>query len=209
MLKTKYLAVDYGGVLAHHYCEPFQSELAGLLGVSVETCKGLISEKSPQGKAYRIGELDKNQFWNIVSSLSGHANNNLNIDYLQELWSKTYQPDMELINFIFEIKNKVDVKIILATNSDYFRSLYLKNNFEFYNQFDLIVSSWEYKVVKPSSDFFNKLIELTVQKGEPSDILFIDDRLATTNSAKEHGIDTYTYSNFIELKKFIGEYYNI
>lgn len=209
MTKTKYLAIDYGGVLAHHYCEPYQTELADLLGVSVDACKSLLSEKSPQGKSYRIAELDKAQFWDTVLSLAGRNKNNIDIDYLQELWSKTYQPDWELIDFVFGLKQKIDIKIILATNSDFIRSQYIKSNFEFYDKFDLVLSSWQYKVVKPSKEFFMKLIELTVIDDEPKNILFIDDRINTTNLAKEHGIDIYTYSNLRDFQGFIKKYYKI
>ncbi len=209
MKKNRYLALDYGGVIAYHYCEPFQTKIAELLNVSVETCKGLVSEKSAQGKAYRIGELDKSQFWQIVLSLSGQEGKDIDIDYLQELWSKTYQPNLELISFLFDIKEKLGVKLVLATNSDYLRSLYIKTNFEFYGKFDLIVSSWEYKIMKPSHEYFTKLIELTVNKGSPSDILFVDDRESTTLIAQKHGIDTYTYSNLENFINFIEEYYKI
>ncbi len=201
--------MDYGGVLSHHYCEPYQSEMAGLLNVSVETCKSLVSEKSSQGESYRIGELDKNQFWQIVLSLSGQQNENINIDYLQELWSKTYQPNFEVIDFIFSVKEKLGIKVVLATNSDYLRSLYIKNNFEFSSKFDLVVSSWEHKVLKPSKEFFTKLIEITVSDGKPSDILFVDDRQSATNAAQEYGINIHTYTNFTYFRQFVEEYYKI
>jgi FMN phosphatase YigB (HAD superfamily) len=197
MTKIKYLAIDYGGVLAYHYCEPYQTELADLLGVSVEVCKNLISEKSPQGRAYRMKELDTVQFWDIVLSLAGRNKNNIDIDYLQELWSRTYQPNWEMIDFVFGIKQNIDVKIVLATNSDFTRNQFIKNHFAFYNKFDLVLASWQYKVVKPSKDFFVKLIELTVKTEPSNNILFVDDRINTTNAAKEYGMDIYTYSNLI------------
>lgn len=46
---------DYGGVVSHHYCEPWQSNLSTLLGTTPQKVKGLLSESGSLGRDYRLG----------------------------------------------------------------------------------------------------------------------------------------------------------
>ena len=106
MTNIKVILIDYGGVLAHHYCQPYQSMLANLLGVSIEESKKLISEKSKQGKLYRKNEISKDKFWDVVTHLSKIDSSKVSNDDLQLLWAKTYIIDYRLLNLIKVLRKK-------------------------------------------------------------------------------------------------------
>ena len=201
-LEIDILAVDYGGVLAHHYCEPYQSELSKILGVDDVTTKKLLSEKSEHGKAYRLDKISKEEFWNKVKSLA-QCKNNVDNDQLQLLWAKTYILDLRVYQLLQNIKEQTTIKICLYTNSDRLRMNYAIKIYGLESLFDVIFSSWENGVIKPEQSSFSKLKQLFDLTSKPERIFYIDDRVSTIEAAKNEGIYGYVYKDYESLSSFI------
>ena len=204
MIQYKYIALDYGGVVAHHYCDPYYAQLSKLLEVSKEQCKQLLSENSTHGAKYRLNEITKFEFWEEVINLAKNKKiTPQNYDKLQTLWAQTYIPNYELIDLLKILKNEYKVKLCLATNSDYLRSQYITNNFEFEGVFDLIISSWEYKVLKPTKEYFDALLKVCDATHSPNEILFVENNPSAISQASALGIHTYMYENCNCFKTFL------
>lgn len=195
------IAIDYGGVLAHHYCEPYQSLLAEQLGVSVDESKKLVSEKSEQGKLFRIDEITMVQFWQRVIEI---AKTKKQVDFgnLQLLWAKTYILDNRIFELLKIIRSKKNKKLCLFTNTDRERFGYIQKTYDLNNQFDYAVCSFQTKMIKPSNESIVNLISVCGQSNSPENILFIDDREQTIKQATEFGINGLVYENYEQLIDF-------
>lgn len=195
------IAVDYGGVVAHHYCEPYQSLLAEKLEVTIDTCKQLISEKSEQGKLFRIDEITRDDFWKKVESLAKPANK-VSPTLLQLLWAKTYILDNRVLELLQVIRKKKKIKLCLFTNTDTSRFEYMIQTYSINEYFDITVCSFQTKFLKPSEESFKDLIIRCGQTNSPEDILFIDDRELAVNQAKNLGMSSLVYENYDQLVGF-------
>jgi HAD superfamily hydrolase (TIGR01509 family) len=202
------LAIDYGGVLAFDYCEPFQSAIAKELKISVKQSKAFLSEKSEHGAAYRLDSISKEMFWNEVARLSDFKGR-INYDYLQLLWAKTYVLDLRVYRLLKEIKKQTSIKLCLITNSDRLRSEYAEGTYQLRELFDMILSSWSYKVIKPKQQAFITLKKIVDLENNPEKILFIDDRASTVSAGVAEGITGYVYRNYNSLAKFIQKRLNV
>lgn len=195
------IVIDYGGVLAHHYCEPFQSLLAEQLEVSVEESKKLVSEKSEQGKLFRVDKLTMNQFWQKVTEIA-KTKKQVAFGNLQLLWAKTYILDDRIFELLKIIRSKKKKKLCLFTNTDRERFSYMQTTYDLQSHFDFEVCSFKTKLIKPSKESFANLISVCGQSTSPQNILFIDDREQTVNQATECGITGLVYENYEQLINF-------
>lgn len=198
MLNIKVVVIDYGGVLARHYCEPFQSQLANLLGVSVIECKALISEKSEQGRLYRIAQISSAEFWTRVLKLA-ECPDNLDFELLQELWAKTYELD-ERVFYILKLIRSKNLKLCLFTNTDKARRAYMLETYRLSDHFDFEIYSCETGLIKSSQEALLNLIEAC--NVAPEEILFIDDRKEAVDHARSFGLKGYVYNNYESLTSF-------
>src|SRR5687768_16691564 len=115
------IAIDYGGVLAHDHCEPYQSEIAKHLRINVRKSRELLSEKTKHGAAYRLNKMSQKEFWDEVARLSDYKGK-MDYDLLQLLWGKTYILDLRVYNLLSYIKANKNIILCLLTNSDRLRS---------------------------------------------------------------------------------------
>jgi HAD superfamily hydrolase (TIGR01509 family) len=195
------IAIDYGGVLAHHYCEPYQSLLAEQLEVTLDESKKLISEKSEQGKLFRIDEITMIQFWQKVIELA-KTQKKVDFESLQLLWARTYILDNRIFELLKIIRSKRNKKLCLFTNTDRERFAYMQKTYNLDNQFDYTVCSFRTKMVKPSNESFFNLTSICGQINSPENILYIDDREQTIKLANESGIVGLVYENYDQLVDF-------
>lgn len=201
MTEIKAILVDYGGVLAHHYCQPYQSMLANLLGVSLEESKKLISEKSDQGKLYRKGQISKTQFWDRVIHLSKASLLEIPYDDLQLLWAKTYIIDYRMLNLITILRKKV--KVYLYSNMDKNRFKYVESKLDIKCFLDGVFCSFETKHIKPCKESVSYVLNKLKLSGDPTDVLVIDDRENTCKKVKQFGLQAYRYENYDNLLEFL------
>jgi FMN phosphatase YigB (HAD superfamily) len=197
-----FIAVDYGGVLAHHYCEPYQSLLAEKLEVPIEQAKSLISEHSEQGRLFRTDQITMVEFWHRVLALAG-TKAKVRVSDLQLLWSMTYIIDMRMFEIMRALKVKQQVKLCLFANTDRERFAYMEETYRLSDIFDVMVCSFQTGLIKPSPESFLHLLDVCGQASSPENILFIDDRELTAKQAAELGITSFTYRGYDSLVDFL------
>ena len=195
------LILDYGGVLSDHYCEPFQGRLAGLLGISREQTRELISEKSHQGKLYRLDKIEKSKFWHEVMN-KAHAQN-LDEELLQELWAKTYIINQAVLSLINYLKNELGVQIGVIMNEDKWRYEYVLKTYDLEKETSFITASFAVGSLKPEKKIYEVALTQSGRINNPEKVLYIDDRKTHVEAAVNCGMQGYIYINAGELSRFV------
>lgn len=198
----KVITVDYGGVLAHHYCEPYQSLLAKMLGVSVEQSKALVSEKSEQGILYRTGRIDRAGFWSKVAEIANTATN-LDDYSLQLMWAKTYILDQRVFDLLQVLRSRKKMKLGILSNTDFDRLVYIERTYGLSEYFDIEIYSCQTQSMKTDSASFLKLINDAGENTAPENILVIDDRESAVQRAADAGLNAYLYTGYNDLVHFL------
>lgn len=130
---------------------------------------------------------------------------------------KTSKTPQELINLLisgYEINNEV-VKIVQTSRKIGYKNLICTNNFparinglnkrfNFLNNFDAWVFSYEVGCTKPDTLIFEELVKRA--NLEASEIIFADDNEENIKGAQEVGINAFFYENF---DQFVSELKNL
>lgn len=195
------LIFDYGGVVSDHYCEPFQGRLAELLGVSRKQSRELISERSSQGKLYRLDEIDKAEFWFEVMKIA--EANSLDIDLLQELWAKTYIINQAVLSLIRYLRDDIGVQIGIIMNEDRWRYKYILETYNLDKEVSFITPSFLVGALKPEKEIYEAALSQAQKANNPESVIYIDDRETHVEAATKIGMQGYVYVNAGELSHFI------
>ena len=175
----KAIVFDFAGVVAP--------------GIILGWVKKHLSQDDPRYRLFKqasakwdMGEVSVDEFYNLLSKISGI--NTMSIE--KELYAKaTYHP--EVIEIIKKLK--LNYKIVLFSNN-FAHSLYKiidKNDLR--KLFDFIVISSEYKMKKPSPQFFNKMLEIVGLNKE--EVIFIDDTTGNVDAGNNLGITSFVYKS--------------
>ncbi len=116
-------------------------------------------------------------------------------------WFKTEdEPNKPLLDVVKDLRS-AGIHCYVATNNEQYRVSYIRHN-TFKDQVDGIFASAELKSVKPSPEFFHKIIgHLQL---DPSEIAFFDDTPGHVEAAKRLGIKAYLYESPEQVKQVLG-----
>ena len=186
------IVFDYGGVLADHYVEPFQTQLGELLQTNQKGTRELTSEKSPHGRDYRLGKITKQDFWNKIKRLS---NTEFDIDQAHNLFEKTYIPNPAMISLVKWLKDKWGLQIGLGMNEDVDRWEHVRELIDTDELAHFGVISFEIGVIKPDKFFYETMLKKAQREQNPSRVMYVDDRDTHVEAAISHGMQEYHFSN--------------
>lgn len=192
---------DYGGVVADHYSEPFQGEMADALGITRKRLRELLSERSEHGKAYRLDLMSKSEFWVEVMRLANKEG--LDEDYLQELWAKTYIPNQAILSLLGYLKDSLGVLTGIVMNEDRWRYQFILENYDIKKYAPLIVASFEVAAIKPDKAIYEVVLSKAHRVNKPERVLYVDDRQTHVDAAKACGMQGYLHVNAGELSHFV------
>jgi HAD superfamily hydrolase (TIGR01509 family) len=174
------------------------------LEVSIEEAKKLVTERSEQGRLYRISEISRKEFWNTVITLSKNSNSKLSISQLEILWAKTYIIDTRILDLVKILSRKYNV--CLFSNTDKFRFDYMVKEYNIDNYFKNIYCSFQTGKLKPSEESFKIILDDLNLTEKPNTVLFIDDRLRAIKGAEKIGINGHQYFDYNSLIKYLSKY---
>jgi FMN phosphatase YigB (HAD superfamily) len=194
--------LDYGGVVADHYSEPYISRLATEFGTSLERSWELVAEHLPHGKQYRLDQISKSEFWAQVRQLAPRKD--FDDDTVQELWARTYIPNMSVLSLLDYLKNDRGIQTGIVMNEDKWRYKYVVESLNWLQYVDLIVPSFEIGAVKPEKAIYAAFLKELGRAEMPDRVLYVDDRETHVDAAVRCGMQGYVYLNAGELSKFIG-----
>ncbi len=187
------LLVDYAGVLTPTrnnflFVKQFYEEY----GVSP---KELMNLTYLDWDKTAIGELDSKSYWERVAKVL-----EADPEMLRKRVLNTYPIDKRMIDFLKKIKKQYTLVLISNQIYDWLEEVINKNDLR--SIFDYTANSYEVGVRKPDPKIFKYALNLT--KSMPEETLFIDDSLKNINAAKNLGMQTIRFSNFVKFSKEIN-----
>ena len=194
---------DYGGVVSHHYCEPWQGNLSKLLGVDPKTVNELLSETSLHGKAYRLGKITQIEFWNEVMRLAGK--NKVNVTELAENWARSYQIDDRMLEIIEKLRVERGFQAGAMMNTDEYRHKHIEREYALSSRINFLVSSFLHGVTKPDLEAYITVLQLSNRIDHPEKVIYIDDRERNIHPCVGLGMQGYVYSSFEEFNNLLQE----
>lgn len=183
---------DYGGVVADHYVEPFQSQLGKILHTTQKGTRELTSEKSSHGRDYRLGKITKKEFWEAIKKLS---NTEFDIDFVHDLFVKTYLPNPAMLSLIKFLKNEKGIQAGLALNTDIDRWEHVRRIIPADELFSVIVISHQIGVIKPEKAFYKEMLKAAKRTNNPNRVMYVDDRKSHVEGAVACGLQGYVFIN--------------
>ena len=103
--------------------------------------------------------------------------------------------NQELIAFIKKIKKKYKIGLLSNFTFSWLNEILTENNL--WELFDENVISSQYKMIKPNSEIFEKILEKLNIK--PEEAIFIDDRQMHVDGAEKVGIKSFLFKNNEQL----------
>lgn len=139
---------------------------------------------------FKRGELSEDQFWNLTSQ---EFNLKLSIEEISRVLANAYKTNQEVINTVKKVR-KLGIKTCICTNNFPTRIYALNKKFNFLNDFDVQVFSYQVGAIKPEARIFQTLIEKSAC--QPSEIIFADDKQSNVDAALSLNINAFLYKNF-------------
>jgi putative hydrolase of the HAD superfamily len=196
------LILDYGGVVADHYCEPFHSELASLIGTTGGEVETLISETSLHGQAYRLAQISTQEFWTAVSREVKGVSFDANL--AQDRWTKSYILNAAMLELMRYLKHERGLCIIIFSNMDVARFSYVRDLIKWFDFIKAFVVSCETGLLKPSAGAFEVVLNTAGRRAHPERVLFVDDREAQVTAAEALGMRAHRFVNVGELCQYLS-----
>lgn len=150
--------------------------------------------KSDEMQQYKRGEIDSDSFWNFaIREWKIQATRN----ELVNLLTASYEVNSATVTFVTDLRDK-GIKTAICTNNFPDRFENLKTKFELDKHFDVIVTSYEEGITKPSEEIFNILAAKLELK--PAEILMSDDREANVETLVALGFNAFLYQGLDHFK---------
>jgi len=160
-----------------------------------------VFHKSTQIFDYKKGVMSENEFWDYVRL-------ELDITYTNgeifKMLRDSYTVDEKVVDVVKQIK-KLGYKTCLCSNNFEARIKELNAKFDFLEDFDVQIFSYDVGATKPDKKIFEELVKSSGVK--PNEILYSDDSPEKLEGAKELGINVFVYQSFdqfLETLKSFG-----
>jgi HAD superfamily hydrolase (TIGR01509 family) len=189
---------DYGGVVSFHYCEPYQSNISHLLRVDPKIADELLSETSPQGKAYREGKMTRDTFWEEVIRLAGA--DNVTASELEDNWARSYQIDQRMLHMIARLRNERGFQIGIMMNTDVYRHNHIEQEYQLSSKVDFIISSFQTGVTKPNPEAYHLALVHANRLNTPGKVIYIDDKQRNIVPCFLVGMKGFIFKSFEDLR---------
>lgn len=182
----KAICFDLDGVyFTEHGKKAFHKALVELCGDEEKV--GHVLYRSPEMREFVTGKLSEDRLWSFARS---YLNLNLSDKEFEDLWAKEYEIDKEVRNAVLKAKENGYLTCV-CSNNNVVRIRALEERFNFLNDFDVKIFSYEVGFVKPSKEIFQALVNKTGVK--PEELVYSDDKEERLDGAKELGINAFVY----------------
>ena len=194
--------LDYGGVVADHYCEPFLGYLARELGTSRDHARELLSERSEHGRLFRLDRMSPGDFWNAVRRLAPRKD--FSDEVMGELWARTYIPNEAVLSLLDHLRTDQRMQTGVVMNEDRVRLAFIEERYSLARRVSIVLASCDVGSVKPERAMYIALLDRARRSFRPASVLYIDDRESHVAAAEAVGMRGYVYKNAGELSVYFG-----
>src|SRR3990167_4114711 len=185
----KVITFDLDGVYFPNGKANFISAL-GKLGISEDEAKRVFLKSPQMNQEYKNGKMTDEQFWSWAVS---EWKLDKNWQGVINLMIDGYDVNEDIVAIVKDLRNK-GYKTAICSNNFPARVNGLQEKFEFLDNFDIKVFSFEVGESKPNKKIFEELVKQS--QIEASAIVFADDNPDSLSGAKQVGITTFLYEGF-------------
>lgn len=157
--------------------------------------------KSDEMRAFVTSKITPEE---LVRWFNGYLGTDFTVESLGEFWTKDYKIDSEVQEYIKQTRKK-GILACTVSNNNKIRVDALQKKFNFLDDFDVKIFSYEVGTFKPNKEIFKALIEQT--KVKPQEIIYSDDNPDRIRGAQELGINTFIYKSFMQFVQKLSEFF--
>lgn len=186
------LILDYGEVVCHPPAPDRIAQMAEASGLDPETFAARYQrERGP----YDRGDLTPAEYWSKVvpdaldDTLVGRLR-----QWDVEMW-RNINPSMT--EWLDQVRAK-GFKTALLSNMHPDMASYARRNFEWLRSLDCSILSCEVRLIKPGRAIYERCLERLALR--PSEALFVDDREANVQAARDAGIPSLRFESVERLR---------
>jgi len=141
------------------------------------------------------GKIKPPDFWDYLREQAGITASD---DELTARWVRDYEVDVQVKKAVHSAHEQGYITCV-CTNNNAARLPALETKFSFYQDFDVVVSSYEVGYTKPSPEIFKVLLQKVGVA--PAELIYADDNPGRLQGAIDLGITTFVYENFEQFLK--------
>lgn len=179
--------------------QSFHDALSTEFGAKTSTIDKIMYRSNVMRK-FVTGNITPTDFWEYLRNQTRITAND---NELLARWIRDYEIDPEVQKSVQTAK-KQGFMTCICTNNNAARLPALDAKFDFFKDFDVVISSHEVGYVKPNREIFLALLDKA--KLNPEELIYSDDNPDRLQGARDLGINVFTYKNFPqflqELKSF-------
>ena len=193
MIKT--ILIDLGGVYFTRGTELAKNRFYKTINRPKKEIDELFDSRyGKEGALYRTGKMNEQEFWQTVINKLKVGKEM--IPRLKEIWHSAYSPIPGMDQIVSELKD--NYKIVACSGNVKERIDYLERKYNFMENFDDFIFSYEIGINKWDSKFYSRLVEEI--KERPEECVYIDDYEEFIGFAKQYGFKTILFKNSEQLK---------
>src|SRR5580700_1626476 len=188
---------DFGGVLCFHPSEDRFARIANLLGLETPDFLRIFWKHRIE---YDAGLVDSRAYWAQIAKTAGRPIDDALlhklVQYEVELWDNY---DQRILRWAARLQSS-GVRTAVLSNLPRVLGEALRATPGFLDPFDHVTFSYELNVVKPEATIYRDAI-----RGvgiNPSEALFLDDKIENVEGARSVGLQAEVYSNW---ETFVSE----
>jgi len=191
---------DYGEVLCHRPTEEQVLRMAKVFGTDAKAFRRLWEKNRG---AFDRGDLTGEGYWKMLASDAGTELSAEQLEHIFKWDVEMYAAvNGRMVAWLRQLRNG-GIKTALLSNMHPAMIDYLRANFEWLDQFDFITFSAEVHLIKPDRAIYEHTLRgLGLRAGET---LFVDDREANIQAARELGIHAVRFRSVEQLGRDLEE----
>ena len=163
------------------------------LGVVEDEAKRVFLKSDQMNKKYKLGKMTDEEYWSwAINEWKLH----LTVPKIIYLLIEGYETNERAVEYVKKVRG-AGYKTVICSNNFPARVNGLQKRFEFLNDFDAKIFSYEVGIDKPNKKIFKELIAKSGVRAE--ELFYSDDDESKMIGAKELGINTFLYTDFDAL----------
>ena len=163
------------------------------LGVVEDEAKRVFLKSDQMNKKYKLGKMTDEEYWSwAINEWDLH----LTVTEIIDLLIEGYETNERAVEYVKKVRG-AGYKTVICSNNFPARVNGLQKRFEFLNDFDAKIFSYEVGIDKPNKKIFKELIAKSEVRAD--ELFYSDDDESKMLGAKELGINTFLYTDFDAL----------
>lgn len=194
-MKKRYdvIAFDLGNTLIRFDHNIAVKKLENRFGIDPKVTYQLFFD-SPLTHLFEKGAISPEEFYKEASRLIG-----IDISYeeFMPLWNDIFWEDTDSCSIARKLKGPYRLFLLSNVNKSHFE--HIRVRFDIIKIFDELILSFAVGAMKPEKAIYDRVVSLA--GGDPSRVLYIDDREDLVKEASGLGIDSIKYEGAPNLSK--------